>query len=75
MLVKVDVASLYKGLLPWKKKEEKGHQHFVLDISILSTLQLGKLRHHFSTEWWIYVFLMAPSLVLQVPQPFQHPVT
>ena len=54
MLVKVDVASLYKGLWPWKKEEKERH-HFVLGISIHSNLQLGKLRHHFSTEWWIRV--------------------
>lgn len=58
MLVKVDVASLYKGLWPWKK-EEKEHRHFVLGISICSTLQLGKLRHHFSIEWWIHVSAQA----------------
>lgn len=38
MLVKVDVASLYKGLWVWRKKEgEKEHNHFVLGISICST--------------------------------------
>lgn len=54
MLVKVDVASLYKGLLPWKKEEEERHD-FVLGISLCSALQLGKQRHRFSTEWWSHV--------------------
>lgn len=55
MLVKVDVASLYKGLWAWKKKKEKEHHHFVLGISIRSALELGKLRHRFSIEWWVRV--------------------
>lgn len=57
MLVKVDVASLYKGLWPWKKKKkkEKEHHRFVFGISIRSALQLGKLRHYFCMERWIRV--------------------
>lgn len=42
MLVKVEVASLYNGLLPWKRSKQ---HHFVVGIGVRCTLHLGKLRH------------------------------
>lgn len=121
MLVKVEVASLYNGLLPWKRSKQ---HHFVVGIGVRCTLHLGKLRHCWvldaegtalevqcaavqvlpmrfyggeqgkavveerqrespgrtppsllSGRWGTGTgAIPAPSLILWVPQPFQHPV-